>query len=83
MAARKVTFSIPEDLARRFFRQVPSRVRSSYLSRLLERSLSERDANLVRACELANEDPEVRTIEREFDALADRIEEPWSDSPAR
>jgi hypothetical protein len=37
----------------------------------------EREARLIRACEIANQDPAVREIEKEFDALQDEIEEPW------
>ncbi len=47
----------------------------------MEESLSKRDAELIRACRVANEDPEVTAIEREMDALNDPIEEPW-DEPA-
>jgi hypothetical protein len=34
---------------------------------------------LIRACEIVNEDPEVREIETEFDALLDEITEPWNE----
>ena len=40
---------------------------------------SEREKRLIRACEIVNEDPEVRQIEAEFDALSDEITEPWDD----
>jgi hypothetical protein len=33
---------------------------------------------LIRACEIVNEDLEVREIETEFDALLDEITEPWN-----
>jgi len=32
---------------------------------------------LIRACEIVNQDPGVKEIEREFDALVDPIVEPW------
>ena len=38
---------------------------------------SEREKQLIRACEIVNQDPEVRQIENEFDALVDEITEPW------
>ena len=38
---------------------------------------SEREKQLIRACEIVNADPEVREIETEFDALLDEIGEPW------
>ena len=40
---------------------------------------SEREKQLIRACEIVNEDPEVRQIEAELDALLDEITEPWDD----
>lgn len=39
-----------------------------------------REAALIRACEVANQDPAIREIEEEFDALQDEIEEPWEGS---
>jgi hypothetical protein len=35
----------------------------------------------MRSCILANEDPEVKAIELEWDEIRDAIEEPWSDAP--
>ena len=67
----------------KFARRVPSRDRSRYLARLLEKSLREQDENLIRSCMAANEDPDAQEIEREFDQIRDRVEEPWNDSPAR
>ena len=83
MAAIKVTFSLPEPLAKRFLRQVPSRDRSRYLAQVLERNFRESDEALVRSCWLANEDPEVKQIEQEFDQLQDPLPAPWNDSPKR
>jgi len=40
-------------------------------------------SELVRACRLANEDPDVAASERETDALQDTIEEPWDESLPR
>lgn len=83
MAAIKMTFSIPQPLAEKLVRRVPSRERSKYVAAALEESLRRREAELVLACRLANEDPEVSAIEREMDAFQDTIEEPWDESPSR
>ena len=43
--------------------------------------LRERDEEIARACELANNSADVRLIETSFDALADEadtVQEPWS-----
>ena len=83
MATRKMTFSLPEPLAERLVRRVPSRDRSAYLARVLEKSLQEEEEALVCSCLLANEDPEVRAIEEEFSQIIDPIEEPWNDPSPR
>lgn len=87
MASRKMTFSLPGDLAQQFVRRVPARERSRFLARALENSLGEEEKALVRSCQAANEDPEVKAIEEEWDATVDGIEEPWEEpargSPAR
>ena len=41
------------------------------------------EMRLARACEIANQDPELREIEKEFDSLTDAILEPWDDSPSK
>jgi len=83
MASRKMTFTLPEDLAARFVRRVPARGRSRYVADALANKLAEREKRLIRACEIVNEDPEVKKIEKEFDALRDEITEPWEDTPSR
>ena len=75
MATRKMTFTLPEELAVRFSRRVPARRRSRYLAEALAEKLAERDRQLVRACEIANYDPEVRAIENEFDSLPGEVAE--------
>jgi hypothetical protein len=35
--------------------------------------LSRRNRHLIRACNIVNQDPDVREIENEFDALQDEI----------
>ena len=83
MASRKMTFTLPEDLASRFVRRVPARDRSRYVAAAIAEKLAQREKRLIRACEIVNEDPEVKEIEKEFDALTDEIAEPWEDASAR
>jgi metal-responsive CopG/Arc/MetJ family transcriptional regulator len=68
MATRKITFTLPEDLAEQFMRCVPPRERSRYVAEALRAKLS-RDRSLRRACIIANNNPDVQAIEREFDAI--------------
>ena len=77
MATRKMTFSIPEPLAVQFLSRVASRDRSRFISEALAARLKERDLELVRACETANEDLDVAEIEKDFDGIRDEIAEPW------
>lgn len=61
MAIRNMTFSVPESLA----------------VQLKSARLQDRDLALISACEIANEDPDVAEIEREFDGIGDVVAEPW------
>ena len=83
MAARKMTFTLPPDLAAKFLRRVPARDRSRYVADALAEKLAEREKRLIRACEIVNRDPGVREVEKELDALQDEIAEPWEDAPSR
>ena len=83
MASRKMTFTLPEDIAVKFVRRVPARDRSRYVAAALAEKLTEADRQLVRACEIANQDSEVAAIEQEFDSLPSEMAEPWTDAPAR
>jgi hypothetical protein len=41
---------------------------------------------MIRACEVANADPDVLTIERDWEALADEVDqitEPWNSASTR
>jgi hypothetical protein len=73
MAIRKMTFSVPEPLASQFLRRVASGDRSRFVSEALAARLGERDLELVRACETANQDLDVAEIEREFDGIRDEF----------
>jgi hypothetical protein len=78
-----MTFTLPENLAEQFVRRVPARERSKYLATALNEKLSARDRQLVEACRIANNDPEVRAIEKEFDAITEKAAEPWVASAPR
>ena len=78
-----MTFTLPNDLADQFVQKVAARNRSHYLAEALAQKLQERDRQLVRACEVANRDPEVQAIEKEFDGLSEEIRQPWNDAKAR
>ena len=77
MATRKMTFSVPEQLAVQFLRRVASRDRSRFVGEALAARLEGRDAALVRSCEIANQDLDMAEIEKEFDGLSDEMAEPW------
>ena len=69
MAFRKMTFSLPEDLAHRLVQRIPPRDRSRYLARVLEKSLREEEEALIQSCLAANQDTEATSVEEEFDRL--------------
>jgi dephospho-CoA kinase len=83
MAVRKMTFSLPEDVAARFLKRVAARDRSRYVAAALAEKLSQREKRLIRACDIVNSDSAVREIEEEFEALNDQIAEPWDHAPTR
>ena len=83
MASQKVTFSLPQALVTQLARQIPPRQRSRYVAEALAWKLKERDRLLARACEVANRSRQLRTVEREFDALPDGIMEPWDEPSSR
>ena len=83
MASRKVTLTLPEDLAEQLLRLVPARDRSRYVAQAIADKLHEREKLLIEACDVANADPEVLEIEREWDGLSDDIREPWTDASTR
>jgi hypothetical protein len=83
MAARKMTFSLPEALAAELLRTVAARDRSRYVAEALRARLRAEDAALVRACEAANRNDDILSIERDFDAISADIDEPWTNAPSR
>lgn len=78
-----MTFSLPDDVASSFTRRVPARDRSRYVAEAIAEKLAEREQRLIRACEIANQDSQVREIELDFNAISDAMPEPWEDAPAR
>ncbi len=83
MASRKMTFTLPEEIADQLLKRVPARDRSRYVSDAIAQKLRDREKRLIRACEIANSDPEVQQIEQDWEALPDETAEPWTDTPAR
>jgi len=83
MAARKMTFSIPEALAKEFLRTVAARKRSKYVASALAARLKAEQTALARACDVANASEDIRAVEDEFDAISTDIAEPWTDATAR
>jgi hypothetical protein len=83
MAARKMTFSIPDSLAREFLRSVPAQERSSYVAEAMAARLRKQDDALIRACEIANRDEDLLAIEREFETISSDIAEPWTNAQKR
>ena len=77
MVARKMTFSLTDELARTFVNRVPSRERSRFVEEALKARLLDEEADLIRACHAANSDPVAATEEAEWDKVQDDIEEPW------
>jgi hypothetical protein len=83
MAARKMTFSLPDALAAELIKSVAARDRSRYVADALRARLSAWDEELALACDVANRSVDVRSIEREFDVISAEIVEPWTNGPSR
>ena len=83
MAMRKMTFTIPEEVARPFLLAVPSTRRSKFVADALQRTLKEREAALIAACDAVNADAALNALVDDWQAITDPIEEPWDESAAR
>ena len=83
MPSRKMTFTLPEELANAFLRRVSPSQRSKYVAEAIEAKLREREEMLKEACLAANEDPETQEIQREMAALPDAMTEDWHDPAPR
>jgi hypothetical protein len=79
---RKMTFTIPEEVAGPFLRSVPSARRSRFVADALRRTLTEREAALIAACDAVNADAKLNAVVDEWQAVDDAIEEPWDESAA-
>lgn len=78
-----MTFTLPDDVAGQLLKRVPARDRSRYVAQAIAAKLEERSQRLIRACDIANSEIDVASIEQEWDSLNDAIPEPWTDAPAR
>jgi hypothetical protein len=76
MALRKMTFTIPDEVAEPLLKRIPSRKRSNYVAEAIADKLKQRDEQLIRACEAANQDSAVSAIEQEMDKVTEQIPEP-------
>jgi hypothetical protein len=74
MASRKLTFTLPQELAVEFLRRVPASLRSQYVATAIAEKLRQREEQLVCACEAANNSADVQDIEASFDALTDEVD---------
>jgi hypothetical protein len=83
MPTRKMTFTLPEEVAIPFLRVVGPSRRSKYVADAIKAKLHEREEMLKAACLAANDDPETRQIQAEFDALPDTMTEEWDDTSSR
>jgi hypothetical protein len=71
----RITISLPDPLATRFFALVASRERSATIARLLEQELSRREQVLEQACLAANADTALGVEIEEWQGFEDEIEE--------
>lgn len=83
MATRKMTFTLPDQLADQFVKRVPAQERSRYVAEALTEKLTKRERRLIRACEVANNSSDIASLEQDLDMLQDDMMEPWTDAPAR
>jgi hypothetical protein len=79
MAMRKMTFTIPDEVATPFLRAVPSARRSKFVADALRKTLTDREAALIAACDAVNADPELNALIDDWQAVIDPILEPWDE----
>ena len=72
----RITISLPDHLASRFFALISSRERSATIARLLEQELAQREHALEEACLAANADAALGAEINEWQAFEDDIKEP-------
>jgi hypothetical protein len=76
MGMQQITFSVPDEVAEEFAREVPPTEQSDYLTGLLRRRLHVRrltEQEWAAAAEAANNDPETQQIQADFNALPDTM----------
>lgn len=83
MASRKMTFTLPEEVATEFLHRVASRDRSRYVTQAITAKMREREERLIQACQMANNNPDVEAIEAEWENLSEEVPEPWLDASTR
>lgn len=83
MAMRKMTFTIPEEVAKPFLLAVPSTRRSKFVADALKAKLKSREEDLIAACDAVNADSELNALVEELQSMNDPIEEQWDESAAR
>ncbi len=71
------TFTVPEDIFRRFATVVPARKRSAIVSKLLDIESRRREKHLASACDAANAQAGLQVLEEDFQALEDTVVEPY------
>jgi metal-responsive CopG/Arc/MetJ family transcriptional regulator len=87
----KMTFSIPDEIAGPFLREVPAARRSEVVTEALRKTLAMKkmkrmqDAEMIAACDALNADPDIAELERDMDALSgDGLDEyPWDSTASR
>jgi hypothetical protein len=82
MPSRKMTFTLPEEIAIPFLRRVGPSRRSKYVAEAIAARMREREEMIKEACLAANNDPETQEIQAEFDALPDTMTEVWDEDSA-
>lgn len=71
MATTKMTFTLPEEIARTFTRRVGPSRRSKYVAEAIAARLRERDIEFEAACDVLDGDPELELLDLEMDVLND------------
>lgn len=71
----RMTFTIPDPVARGLKNFVPGGERSALLARLLEEELRRRKELLVKACHDANADQEVKKTIGEWQGFDEKVDE--------
>lgn len=76
---RKMTFTIPDEVASSFVRAIAPARRSRFVTDALRRTLQHREQALIAACEAVNADAAVNATVDEWQAVDDPIAEPWDE----